>query len=129
MVCSDFVKSWKVNRVIVLLGGFMSGQGLQLFTIAAIAGTKSVRIELISSSRKDLSCMVTKPTSTGSCFFNLDETQKARCVQDLTQSNLGLKLQLLTQKTTCKAGMGEQVLHHRGPLIKHGCPSRRFATS
>lgn len=55
----------------------MSGQGLQLFAIAATVGTKSVRIELISSSRKGLSYMGTKPTSTGSCFFNLEVTRKA----------------------------------------------------
>lgn len=56
----------------------MSGQGLQLFAIAAIVGTKDARIDLISSSRKDLSHMGTKPTATGSCYFNLEETQKAR---------------------------------------------------
>lgn len=65
------------QRAIALLGGFMSGQGLQLFAIAAIADTKDVRNDLISSSRKDLSYMGTKPTSTGRCCFNLEETQKA----------------------------------------------------
>lgn len=55
----------------------MSGQGLQMFAITAIEDTKDVRIDLISSSRKDLSYMGTKPTSTGSCCFDLEETEKA----------------------------------------------------
>lgn len=51
---------------------------LQMFAIIAIADTKDVRIDLISSSRKDLRYMVRKPTSTESCCFNLEKTQKAQ---------------------------------------------------
>lgn len=47
-----------------------------MFGITAIADTKDVRIDLISSSRKDLRYMVKKTTSTESCCFNLEKTQK-----------------------------------------------------
>lgn len=55
------------QRAIAFLGGFMSGQGLQMFAITGIAHTKDVGIDLIS-----LSYMGTKPTSTGSWCFNLE---------------------------------------------------------
>lgn len=54
----------------------MSEQGLQLLAVTAVADTKDVRIDLISSTLKDLSYMGTKPTSTGIYCFNLEETQK-----------------------------------------------------
>lgn len=65
------------QRAVALLGGRVSGQGLQLFVNTAIAGTKDGRIGLVSSSREDLNYMGTKPTSTGSCFLNLEEIEKA----------------------------------------------------
>lgn len=55
----------------------MSGQGLQLFAITAIADP-GCEIYLIPFSTKDLSYMGTKSTYTGSCCFNLEETQEAR---------------------------------------------------
>lgn len=64
------------QRAIALLDGFMSEQELQLLAITAVADTKDVRIDLISSTLKDLSYMGTKPTSTGICCFNLEETQR-----------------------------------------------------
>jgi len=65
------------QRALVLLGGFTSGQQLQLFAIAAIVGTKDVRTDVISSSRKDLSYIGTKSSSIGSCCVHLEATQKA----------------------------------------------------
>lgn len=49
---------------------------VQMFAITAIADTKDVKIDLISSSRKDLRYMVRKPAFTESCCFNLKKTQK-----------------------------------------------------
>lgn len=66
------------QKAITLLGGFISEQRLQMFAITAIAGTKDVRIDLISSSRKDLRYMVKKSTFTENCCFNLEKTQKAQ---------------------------------------------------
>lgn len=65
------------QRAIALPRGFMSGQGLQLFAITAIADP-GCEIYLIPFSTKDLSYMGTRSTYTGSCCFNLEETQEAR---------------------------------------------------
>lgn len=71
------------RRVTALLCSTVSGQGLRLFAMAAIAGTKDVRIDPIPSSRRDLNYMGKKilPVETASLTLKrhkrLSETKQS----------------------------------------------------